>query len=292
MYDIIHQLDEKRRLAALGGGQKRIDAHHAKGKLTARERIEILLDDGTFEEWDMFKEHRCVDFGMGDSHIPGEGVVTGDGTINGRMVFVFSQDFTVFGGALSEAHAGKICKIMDKAIQVGCPGIGLNDSGGARIQEGVHSLSGYGRVFYFNTMLSGVVPQISVVAGPCAGGAAYSPALTDFVIMIDQTAHMFITGPTVIRAVTGEEITEEALGGANVHASVSGNVHLVAHSEDDAIAKVKQLLSYLPSNNLQPPPELRFDEPLVDDTVFDDLLPEDPRKPYDMHLLIERIVDY
>ncbi|HOD22782.1 MAG TPA: acyl-CoA carboxylase subunit beta, partial [Polyangiaceae bacterium] len=283
-------LEHTRARIEAGGGSAAVDKQHKRGKLTARERLDRLYDPGTFLELGMFAKHRCE--ALAGKDIPGDGVVVGRGEVHGRNVLAFAQDLTVAGGSLGERHAQKIVELCQRALRCGAPVVGFNDSGGARIQEGVHSLSGYGRVFYFNTMLSGVVPQISVVAGPCAGGAAYSPALTDFVIMIDQTAHMFITGPTVIRAVTGEEITEEALGGANVHASVSGNVHLVAHSEDDAIAKVKQLLSYLPSNNLQPPPELRFDEPLVDDTVFDDLLPEDPRKPYDMHLLIERIVDY
>ncbi|CAG0970344.1 partial propionyl-CoA carboxylase beta chain, partial [Rhodocyclaceae bacterium] len=222
MHEIIEQLDQKRELARLGGGQKRIDAQHKKGKLTARERIELLLDEGTFEEWDMFKEHRCTDFGMGDTKIPSDGVVTGYGTVNGRMVFVFSQDFTVFGGALSEAHAEKICKIMDKAMQVGAPVIGLNDSGGARIQEGVAALGGYAEVFQRNVMASGVIPQISMIMGPCAGGAVYSPAMTDFIFMVKDSSYMFVTGPEVVKTVTHEEVTAEELGGAITHNTKSG----------------------------------------------------------------------
>jgi propionyl-CoA carboxylase beta chain len=230
------QLDEKRRRAALGGGQKRIDAQHAKGKLTARERIELLLDDGTFEEWDMFKEHRCVDFGMAEQEkIPGDGVVIGYGTINGRMVFVFSQDFTVFGGALSEAHAEKICKVMDQAMKVGCPVIGLNDSGGARIQEGVAALGGYADVFQRNVMASGVIPQISMIMGPCAGGAVYSPAMTDFIFMVKDSSYMFVTGPEVVKTVTHEEVTAEELGGAVTHTSKSGVADLAFENDVEAL---------------------------------------------------------
>ena len=222
MQDILDQLEKKRALARLGGGQKRIDAQHAKGKLTARERIELLLDDGTFEEWDMFVEHRCTDFGMEANKIPGDGVVTGYGMINGRLVFVFSQDFTVFGGALSETHAEKICKILDMAVKNGAPVIGLNDSGGARIQEGVVSLGGYADIFLRNTLASGVVPQLSVIMGPCAGGAVYSPALTDFIFMVKDTSYMFVTGPDVVRTVTHEDVSFEELGGAMTHNAVSG----------------------------------------------------------------------
>ena len=222
MQDIIEQLEKKRAAARLGGGQKRIDAQHAKGKLTARERIEVLLDEGTFEEWDMFVEHRCTDFGMEANKIPGDGVVTGYGMINGRLVFVFSQDFTVYGGALSETHAEKICKIMDQAMKVGAPVIGLNDSGGARIQEGVASLGGYAEVFQRNVMASGVVPQISMIMGPSAGGAVYSPALTDFIFMVKDTSYMFVTGPDVVKTVTHEEVTAEELGGAVTHTTKSG----------------------------------------------------------------------
>ncbi len=217
MHDIIEQLENKRAAARLGGGTRRIDAQHAKGKLTARERLELLLDEGTFEEWDMFVEHRCAEFGMADNKIPGDGVVTGYGMINGRLVFVFSQDFTVFGGALSEAHAEKICKVMDQAMKVGAPVIGLNDSGGARIQEGVASLGGYADVFQRNVMASGVIPQISLIMGPCAGGAVYSPAMTDFIFMVKDSSYMFVTGPEVVKTVTHEEVTAEELGGATTH---------------------------------------------------------------------------
>ncbi|MBI5793431.1 MAG: methylmalonyl-CoA carboxyltransferase, partial [Rhodocyclales bacterium] len=255
MHEIIDQLEEKRRRAALGGGQKRIDAQHVKGKLTARERIELLLDDGTFEEWDMFKEHRCVDFGMGDQEkIPGDGVVTGYGTINGRMVFVFSQDFTVFGGALSETHAEKICKIMDKAIQVGCPVIGLNDSGGARIQEGVAALGGYADVFQRNVMASGVIPQISMIMGPCAGGAVYSPAMTDFIFMVKDSSYMFVTGPEVVKTVTHEEVTAEELGGAVTHTSKSGVADLAFDNDVEALVMLRRFFNYLPLSNKEKPP--------------------------------------
>ena len=222
MHEILEQLEEKRRLARLGGGQKRIDAQHAKGKLTARERVDLLLDENSFEEWDMFVEHRCNDFDMDQQHVPGDGVVIGYGTINGRLVFVFSQDFTVFGGALSEAHAEKICKVMDQAMKVGAPIIGLNDSGGARIQEGVASLGGYAEVFQRNVMASGVIPQISMVMGPCAGGAVYSPAITDFIFMVEDSSYMFVTGPDVVKTVTHETVTAEELGGAMTHSTKSG----------------------------------------------------------------------
>src|SRR6202008_2554167 len=244
MQDIIRQLDEKRAAARQGGGRRRVEAQHAKGKLTARERIEILLDTDSFEEWDMFVEHRCHDFGMADTRIPGDGVVIGYGTINGRLVFVFSQDFTVFGGALSEAHAEKICKIMDHAIKVGAPVIGLNDSGGARIQEGVASLGGYAEVFQRNVLASGVVPQLSLIMGPCAGGAVYSPAMTDFVLMAEGTSYMFITGPDVVKTVTGEDVTQEELGGALAHASRSGVAHLVGADEEAVLDDARYLLSF------------------------------------------------
>src|SRR5882672_2588775 len=253
MHDILEQLEKKRGGARLGGGQKRIDAQHAKGKLTARERLELLLDEGTFEEWDMFVEHRCADFGMADNKVPGDGVVTGYGMINGRLVFVFSQDFTVFGGALSEAHAEKICKVMDQAMKVGAPVIGINDSGGARIQEGVASLGGYADVFQRNVMASGVVPQLSLIMGPCAGGAVYSPAITDFTLMVDSTSHMFITGPDVIKTVTGEDVGFEELGGAGAHNSKSGVAHFRAADEKDCLELARALLSYLPSNNMADP---------------------------------------
>jgi acetyl-CoA carboxylase beta subunit len=243
MQDIIHQLEQKREQARLGGGQKRIDAQHAKGKLTARERIELFLDPESFEEWDMFKEHRCTDFGMEGNKIPGDGVVTGYGMINGRLVFVFSQDFTVYGGALSETHAEKICKIMDQAMKVGAPVIGLNDSGGARIQEGVASLGGYAEVFQRNVMASGVVPQISMIMGPSAGGAVYSPALTDFIFMVKDSSYMFVTGPEVVKTVTHEEVTAEELGGATTHSSKSGVADLAFENDVEALAMLRRHLA-------------------------------------------------
>jgi propionyl-CoA carboxylase beta chain len=281
MHDIIDQLDEKRRRAALGGGQKRIDAQHAKGKLTARERIELLLDDGTFEEWDMFKEHRCVDFGMAEQEkIPGDGVVIGYGTINGRMVFVFSQDFTVFGGALSEAHAEKICKIMDKAIQVGCPVIGLNDSGGARIQEGVAALGGYADVFQRNVMASGVIPQISMIMGPCAGGAVYSPAMTDFIFMVKDSSYMFVTGPEVVKTVTHEEVTAEELGGAVTHTSKSGVADLAFENDVEALVMLRRFFNYLPLSNKEKPPVRPTNDPADRlDHSLDTLVPDNPTSP-------------
>ena len=292
MHDIIHQLDEKRHRAALGGGQKRIDSQHAKGKLTARERIELLLDEGTFEEWDMFKEHRCVDFGMGESHIPGDGVVTGYGTINGRMVFVFSQDFTVFGGALSEAHAEKICKIMDHAMKVGCPVIGLNDSGGARIQEGVAALGGYADVFQRNVMASGVIPQISLIMGPCAGGAVYSPAMTDFIFMVKDSSYMFVTGPEVVKTVTHEDVTAEELGGAITHTSKSGVADLAFENDVEALMMIRRFISFLPSNNREKPPRLPSQDPADRlDFSLDTLVPDNPNKPYNIKELIIKIAD-
>jgi propionyl-CoA carboxylase beta chain len=293
MHEIIDQLDEKRRRAALGGGQKRIDAQHAKGKLTARERIELLLDDGTFEEWDMFKEHRCVDFGMAEQEkIPGDGVVIGYGTINGRMVFVFSQDFTVFGGALSEAHAEKICKIMDKAIQVGCPVIGLNDSGGARIQEGVAALGGYADVFQRNVMASGVIPQISMIMGPCAGGAVYSPAMTDFIFMVKDSSYMFVTGPEVVKTVTHEEVTAEELGGAVTHTSKSGVADLAFDNDVEALVMLRRFFNYLPLSNKEKPPMRPTNDPADRlDHSLDTLVPDNPNKPYDIKELIFKVVD-
>ncbi len=249
MYDIIKQLEEKRDAARLGGGQRRIDAQHKRGKLTARERIELLLDPDTFEEWDMFVEHRCTEFGMGDQRIPGDGVVTGYGTINGRVVFVFSQDFTVFGGSLSEAHAEKICKIMDHAMKVGAPVIGLNDSGGARIQEGVASLAGYADVFQRNVMASGVIPQISVIMGPCAGGAVYSPAMTDFIFMVKDSSYMFVTGPEVVKTVTHEDVTQEELGGAVTHSTKSGVADWAFDNDVQGLLAVRRFINFLPSNN-------------------------------------------
>lgn len=248
MKHIIEQLEQKRTAARLGGGQRRIDAQHAKGRLTARERIDVLLDGGSFEEWDMFVEHRCTDFGMDDNHIPGDGVVTGYGTINGRLVFVFSQDFTVFGGALSEAHAEKICKLMDQAMKVGAPVIGLNDSGGARIQEGVASLAGYAEVFQRNVMASGVIPQISMIMGPCAGGAVYSPAMTDFIFMVKDSSYMFVTGPDVVKTVTHENVTAQELGGAITHSTKSGVADLAFENDVEALLMLRRLFNYIPTN--------------------------------------------
>ncbi len=292
MHDIIKQLDEKRAAARLGGGQRRIDAQHSKGKLTARERIELLLDPGTFEEWDMFVEHRCTDFGMEKQVIPGDGVVTGYGTINGRVVFVFSQDFTVLGGSLSESHAEKICKVMDHAMKVGAPVIGLNDSGGARIQEGVDSLAGYADVFQRNVMASGVVPQISLIMGPCAGGAVYSPAMTDFIFMVQDTSYMFVTGPEVVKTVTHEVVTHEELGGAMTHASRSGVADRAFENDVDALLMMRRFMDFLPANNREKPP-LR---PTVDsadrmEMSLDTLVPDNPNKPYDMKELILKVVD-
>ncbi len=292
MHDIINQLDAKRALAALGGGQKRIDSQHAKGKLTARERIELLLDEGTFEEWDMFKEHRCVDFGMEQQHVPGDGVVIGYGTINGRMVFVFSQDFTVFGGALSEAHAEKICKMMDKAIQVGAPVIGINDSGGARIQEGVAALGGYAEVFQRNVMASGVIPQISLIMGPCAGGAVYSPAMTDFIFMVKDSSYMFVTGPEVVKTVTHEEVTAEELGGAVTHTTRSGVADLAFENDVDALQMLRRFFNYMPLNNRTNPPARPTDDPADRlDYSLDTLVPDNTNKPYDIKELIFKMVD-
>jgi len=291
VHDIIRQLDDKRALARLGGGEQRIASQHRKGKLTARERLEILLDEGSFEEWDMFVEHRCSDFGMAGETVPGDGVVTGYGMINGRLVFVFSQDFTVFGGSLSEAHAEKICKVMDHAMKVGVPVIGLNDSGGARIQEGVASLGGYAEVFQRNVLASGVIPQISLIMGPCAGGAVYSPALTDFVVMAGDS-YMFLTGPDVIKAVTGEQVTALALGGADVHMGRSGVAHLAAETEAGGIGMVKRLLAYLPQNNNEDPPQVTpYDPPTRMDEALNTLIPQDENQPYDMRDAIAMIFD-
>src|SRR5665811_771365 len=280
MQKILEQLEKKRDAARLGGGQKRIDAQHGKGKLTARERLELLLDEGTFEEWDMFVEHRCTDFGMQDNKIPGDGVVTGYGMINGRLVFVFSQDFTVFGGALSEAHAEKICKVMDQAMKVGAPVIGLNDSGGARIQEGVASLGGYADVFQRNVMASGVVPQISMIMGPCAGGAVYSPAMTDFIFMVKDSSYMFVTGPEVVKTVTHEEVTAEELGGALSHTTRSGVADLAFENDVEALAMLRRFFDYLPLNNRQTAPRLPSDDPAERiDLSLDTLIQNHPNKP-------------
>ena len=292
MHDIIRQLDEKRAAARLGGGQQRIDAQHAKGKLTARERIEVLLDPSSFEEWDMFVEHRCTDFGMAEQKIPGDGVVTGYGTINGRLTFVFSQDFTVFGGALSEAHAEKICKIMDHAMKVGAPVVGINDSGGARIQEGVASLGGYAEVFQRNVEASGVIPQISLIMGPCAGGAVYSPAMTDFIFMVKDTSYMFVTGPEVVKTVTHEEVSAEELGGAVTHTTKSGVADLAFENDVEALMMVRRLVSLLPSHNRQQPPVVPTEDPAgrIDDSL-DTLAPDNPNQSYDMKELIFKVVD-
>ncbi len=292
MHDIIHQLDVKREKARLGGGQKRIDAQHSKGKLTARERIGILLDEGSFEEWDMFKEHRCVDFGMAEQQIPGDGVVIGYGTINGRMVFVYSQDFTVFGGALSETHAEKICKVMDHAMKMGAPVIGLNDSGGARIQEGVASLGGYADVFQKNVLASGVIPQISMIMGPSAGGAVYSPAITDFIFMVKDTSYMFVTGPDVVKTVTHEEVTAEELGGAVTHTSKSGVADLAFENDVDALMMLRRFVDYLPLSNREKPPIRPTNDPAERlDFSLDTLVPDNPNKPYDIKELILKTVD-
>ena len=285
-------LDEMRKKAMEGGGEERIKKQHEKGKLTARERIERLLDEGTFVEIGMFGESRATEFGMDKKRIPGDGVVTGYGTINGRLVFVYAQDFTVLGGSLGEIHAEKIASLMDLAMKNGAPIIGINDSGGARIQEGVDSLKGYGEIFFRNTMASGVVPQIALIAGPCAGGAVYSPAIMDFTIMVDKTSYMFITGPQVIKAVTGEEIDFESLGGGEVHTSKSGNAHLLARDEDEAFQLIRKLLSYIPQNNMEDPPREENDDPPDRmDYDLDDLIPEDPKKSYDVHDVINRVFD-
>ncbi|MEY3514134.1 MAG: putative propionyl-CoA carboxylase beta chain 5 [Pseudomonadota bacterium] len=292
MLNILEQLEEKRAAARMGGGQKRIDAQHAKGKLTARERLEVLLDEGTFEEWDMFVEHRCTDFGMADQKIPGDGVVTGYGMINGRLVFVYSQDFTVYGGALSETHAEKICKIMDQAMKVGAPVIGLNDSGGARIQEGVASLGGYADVFQRNVMASGVVPQISLIMGPSAGGAVYSPALTDFIFMVKDSSYMFVTGPEVVKTVTHEEVSAEELGGAITHTTKSGVADMAFNNDVEALLMVRRLYNYLPANNREKAPIRKSGDPTERmDISLDTLVPENPNKPYDMKELIVKTVD-
>jgi propionyl-CoA carboxylase beta chain len=293
MHDIIRQLEKKREMARLGGGQKRIDSQHAKGKLTARERIELLFDPDSFEEWDMFKEHRCTDFGMDQAEkIPGDGVVIGYGTINGRLVFVFSQDFTVFGGSLSETHAEKICKVMDHAIKVGAPVIGINDSGGARIQEGVASLGGYADVFQRNVMASGVVPQISMIMGPCAGGAVYSPSMTDFIFMVKDSSYMFVTGPEVVRTVTHEEVTAEELGGAVTHTSKSGVADLAFENDVEALAMLRRFMNFLPASNKEKAPVMPTNDPVGRmDFSLDTLVPDSPNKAYDMKELIIKVVD-
>ncbi len=288
----IEKLRELKGEARLGGGQQRIDRQHARGKLTARERLDLLLDEGSFQELDMFVTHRCTDFGMEKTRPLGDSVVTGWGTIDGRLIYVFAQDFTVFGGSVSKVHGEKICKVMDLAMQNGAPLVGINDSGGARIQEGVDSLWAYGEIFTRNTLASGVIPQISVIMGPCAGGAVYSPAITDFVFMVQETSHMFITGPQVIRAVTGEEVTQEALGGAATHNVKSGVAHFMGADEPQTLGMVRRLLSFLPPNNMEDPPRSQpTDDPGRVDERLDTLVPDDPSQPYDMKEIIRRVVD-
>ena len=290
-----HKLDELRRrhaAAGNGGGEERRQRQHREGKLSARERVDLLLDEGTFEEMDKLVRHRCRDFGMDEQVVDGDGFVTGYGRIDGRLVYVFAQDFTVFGGSLSEANAQKICKIMDLALKTGAPVIGLNDSGGARIQEGVLSLAGYADIFLRNTLSSGVVPQISAIMGPCAGGAVYSPALTDFVFMVDRTSYMFVTGPDVIKTVTHEDVTKETLGGAMTHNSTSGVAHFIAADDAECLRGIRELLSYLPPNNRDDPPRVPSTDPADrEDPALDTLVPEESNQPYDMKDLIHRVVD-
>ena len=292
MEDIIKKLEEKRKKAQQGGGQDRIDTQHKKGKLTARERIDLLLDKGSFEEWDMFVEHRSTDFGMEKNKIPGDGVITGHGTINGRLVFVFSQDFTVFGGSLSEAHADKIVKIMDKALQVGAPVIGLNDSGGARIQEGVDSLAAYAKVFEKNVLSSGVIPQISVIMGPCAGGAVYSPAMTDFIFMVNKTSYMFVTGPDVVKTVTHESVTHEELGGAATHTTKSSVADGAFNNDIIALKEIRRLFDFIPLSFREKPPVIKTND--KSDRVeksLNTIVPKNPNKPYDMKEVIYKVID-
>jgi len=292
MREIIEVLENERQRARAGGGQKRIDAQHERGKLTARERIEVLFDPNSFEEWDMFVEHRCTDFGMEETQIPGDGVVTGYGTINGRAVFVYSQDFTVFGGSLSEAHAAKICKVMDEALRVGAPIIGINDSGGARIQEGVASLAGYAEVFQRNVDASGVIPQISVIMGPCAGGAVYSPALTDFIFMVKENSHMYVTGPSVLKTVTHEDVDHQELGGTDVHTKKSGVADRAFDDDVEALLYIRRLVNFLPSSNrTEAPQRAAYDDPNRLEPSLDTLVPDNANTPYDMRELITKVVD-
>ena len=288
----IERLVERRAAARMGGGQKRIDAQHEKGKLTARERLDLLLDEGSFEEFDMFVQHRCTNFGMDKQHIDGDGVVTGMGTIGGRLVYVAAQDFTVSGGSLSKTMSEKICKVQDLATRNGAPFICLNDSGGARIQEGVDALAGYGEIFERNILASGVIPQISGIFGPCAGGAVYSPALTDFTVMVKNTSYMFLTGPAVVKSVLGEEVSQEELGGASVHASKSGVAHFAAEDERQGIETIKELLGYIPQNNMEEAPRVATSDPVgrVDDSL-NEIIPDNPNTPYDMYRVIHSIVD-
>ncbi len=292
MNDILEQLETRRAEARIGGGAKRIASQHAKGKLTARERLEVLLDEGSFEEYDMFVTHRCTDFGMEENKIPGDGVITGWGTINGRLVYVYSQDFTVLGGSLSETHAAKICKILDMAMKNGAPVIGLNDSGGARIQEGVASLGGYADVFQKNVLASGVVPQISVIMGPCAGGAVYSPAMTDFIFMVRDTSYMFVTGPDVVKTVTNEIVSAEELGGAKTHTTKSSVADGAFDNDVETLRQIRRLYDFLPLNNREKSPVRPFfDSPDREEPSLDTLMPDNPNQPYDMHELIYKIAD-
>lgn len=292
MSDIIVQLEAKRAEAMLGGGQKRIDSQHAKGKLTARERIEILLDEGSFEEIDMYVEHNCVDFGMEETKIAGDGVVTGSGTINGRLIFVFSQDFTVFGGSLSERHAEKICKVLENAMKVGAPVIGINDSGGARIQEGVASLGGYADVFQRNVLASGVVPQLSLIMGPCAGGAVYSPAMTDFIFMVKDSSYMFVTGPDVVKTVTNEIVTQEELGGAVTHTTKTSVADVAYENDIEALLAARDFIDYMPLSNREEVPERPTADPWDRlEESLDTLIPANANQPYDMHEVIRKMVD-
>ncbi|WP_038034488.1 acyl-CoA carboxylase subunit beta [Thermopetrobacter sp. TC1] len=292
MQDILEELQRRRAEARLGGGEKRIAAQHARGKLTARERLELLLDAGSFEEYDMFVEHRCTDFGMAERKVPGDGVVTGWGTINGRLVYVFAKDFTVFGGSLSETHAAKMVKIMDLAIRNRAPVIGLFDAGGARIQEGVAALGGYGEVFMRNVAASGVIPQISVIMGPCAGGDVYSPAMTDFIFMVRDTSYMFVTGPDVVKTVTNEEVTADELGGADVHTRRSSVADGAFDNDVDALLQIRRMMDFLPSSNQSGVPVVpTFDDPERSEPSLDTLIPDNPNQPYDMMELIEKVVD-
>ena len=288
----IAELERRREAAHLGGGQKRIDAQHAKGKLTARERVEVLLDEDSFEETDAYVEHNCVDFGMDGQKIPGDGVVTGSGTINGRLVYVFSQDFTVFGGAVSERHAMKICKIMDTALKVGAPVIGMNDSGGARIQEGVASLGGYAEIFQRNVLASGVIPQLSLIMGPCAGGAVYSPAMTDFIFMVKDSSYMFVTGPDVVKTVTNEIVTQEELGGAVTHTTKTSVADLACENDIEALLIARDFIDYLPSSNREGVPERPTSDPFDRrEDSLDTLIPDSANQPYDMHEVVLKVLD-
>ncbi|HUM88710.1 MAG TPA: carboxyl transferase domain-containing protein, partial [Prolixibacteraceae bacterium] len=292
MEEKVKELLDLRTQARKGGGQKRIDKQHSQNKLTARERINLLLDEGSFEEFDMFVTHRCTNFGLENESYLSDGVVTGYGTIDGRTVYVFAQDFTIFGGSLSESFAKKICKIMDIAMKVGAPVIGINDSGGARIQEGVNSLAGYAEIFQRNIMASGVIPQISAIFGPCAGGAVYSPALTDFILMSKQSSYMFLTGPKVVKSVTGEDVTQDQLGGAQVHATKSSVAHFTSETEEEGIMKIRKLFSYLPSNNMEEAPMVECNDSIhrMEDRL-NTIIPDNANKPYDVKDIIHDIVD-